>query len=194
MTSAWIASIAAEAAVEPIVCSQPLPQELFNEIPASTYDPNLWLYRERTIALLKRYVRMSIEVGRLPSLLGRELFRAKVSSYRVGTFEDAVIFVHDVERNLDQLEEFDQQLIATIVLQDHTRDEACARLRCGRRTIGRRFPEVLDHLSELFLRGGLLRPLPVVESREIPFEEKPCQEGETTEFPVSDCSDSENNF
>lgn len=42
-------------------------------------DPDLWLYRERTIALLKRYLRISIEVGRLPSLLGRELFRSKVS-------------------------------------------------------------------------------------------------------------------
>ena len=38
-------------------------------------DPDIWLYRERTIALLKRYLRISIEVGRLPSLLGRELFR-----------------------------------------------------------------------------------------------------------------------
>jgi hypothetical protein len=35
-------------------------------------DPDLWLYRERTIALLKRYLRISIEVGRLPSLLGRD--------------------------------------------------------------------------------------------------------------------------
>lgn len=38
-------------------------------------DPDLWLYRERTTALLRRYLRISIEVGRLPSLLGRELFR-----------------------------------------------------------------------------------------------------------------------
>jgi hypothetical protein len=33
-------------------------------------DPDLWLYRKRTVALLKRYLRISIEVGRLPSLLG----------------------------------------------------------------------------------------------------------------------------
>ncbi len=35
-------------------------------------DPDLWLYRDRTLALLKRYMRLSVEVGRLPSLLGRE--------------------------------------------------------------------------------------------------------------------------
>jgi len=51
-------------------------------------DPDLWAYRERTIALLRRYLRISIEVGRLPSLLGRELFRSKVTSYRMSSFED----------------------------------------------------------------------------------------------------------
>ena len=38
------------------------------------YDPDIWLYRQRTVGLLKRYLRMSVEVGRLPSLLGREFF------------------------------------------------------------------------------------------------------------------------
>src|SRR5579864_1098219 len=52
-------------------------------------------YRGRTVAMLRRYMRYSIETGRLPSLLGREFFRAKVTSYTVVTFEDRVIFVHD---------------------------------------------------------------------------------------------------
>ena len=79
----------------------------------SVSDPKFWLYRERTIALLRRYLRISIEVGRLPSLLGRELFRSKVTSYRMSSFEDAVIFVHDVERALDQLDTFAKDLVAT---------------------------------------------------------------------------------
>src|SRR5437764_12327410 len=66
------------------------------------FDPDLWLYRERTVALLKRYLRISLEVGRLPSLLGRELFRSKVTSYRMSSFAAGVIFVHDVECALDQ--------------------------------------------------------------------------------------------
>ena len=37
----------------------------------SAAGPALWVYRERTLALLHRYFRMSIEVGRLPSILGR---------------------------------------------------------------------------------------------------------------------------
>jgi|SRR5271169_6008166 len=42
----------------------------------------------------------SIETGRLPSLLGRAFFRAKVTSYTMVTFEDRVIFVHDIEKCL----------------------------------------------------------------------------------------------
>ena len=43
-------------------------------------------YRGRVVAMLRRYMRYSIETGRLPSLLGREFFRAKVTSYTVVTF------------------------------------------------------------------------------------------------------------
>lgn len=123
-------------------------------------DPDLWLYRGRTIALLKRYLRLSIEVGRLPSLLGRELFRSKVTSYRMSSFEDAVIFVHDVEGVLDQLDDLGKDVIAVIAFQDYSRDEAAEVLRCGRRTVCRHFMDTVDHISELFLEGGLLNRLP----------------------------------
>jgi hypothetical protein len=51
--------------------------------------------------------------GRLPSLLGREFFRTRVTSYHAGTFEDAVIFVHDVASGLAQLGGFENKLIAS---------------------------------------------------------------------------------
>lgn len=120
-------------------------------------DPDLWLYRDRTIAMLRRYARLSVEVGRLPSLLGREFFRTHVTSYSVSTFEDAVIFVHDVERSLEKLDPFSQNLIAKIVLQEYTQDEAAKLLHCCRRTVGRRYIESVDYLSHIFLHGGLLR-------------------------------------
>lgn len=124
------------------------------------FDPDLWLYRERTIALLRRYLQSSIEIGRLPSLLGRELFRSKVTAYHMSSFEDGVIFVHDVEHALDQLSDFWKQLIAVIVFQDYTQDEAADVLHCARRTVNREFWLALDHVSELFLAGGLLNRLP----------------------------------
>ena len=146
----------------------------------STFDPDLWLYRERTVALLRRYLRISLEVGRLPSLLGRELFRSKVTSYRMASFEDGVIFVHDVERLLDQLNELHRRLIAAIVFQEYTQDEAAEVLRCARRTVCREFPQALDRMSDLFLAGGLLNRLPEANCGKL------CQEGETLDFSLSE--------
>ena len=150
-------------------------------------DPDLWLYRDRTSAMLRRYFRYSIEVGRLPSLLGREFFRTRVTSYRVGTFEDAVIFVHDVERCLDQLDDFERTVIGKVVLQDFSHDEAARLMGCWRRTVGRRLPEALDHLSEVFLAAGLLARLP---ARNL-AEEKTCQEAKANENESSDCEQTE---
>ena len=150
-------------------------------------DPDLWLYRDRTVAMLKRYLRLSIEVGRLPSLLGREFFRSRVTSYHVSTFEDSVIFVHDVERSLERLDEFDQELIAKIVLQEYSQEETAHLLGCWRRTVGRRYPEALDELSKIFLNGGLLNRLVEAEER----SRESCQEGKSEEIRVSDWEDAE---
>lgn len=152
----------------------------FQTEPDSSFDPDLWLYRERTVALLRRYLQSSIEIGRLPSLLGRELFRSKVTSYHMHSFEDGVIFVHDVEHTLDQLSDFGKQLIATIIFQDYTRDEAAEILRCGRRTICREFAAALDRVSELFLAGGLLNRLPDLACGKL------CQEGAEGQFSLND--------
>jgi hypothetical protein len=119
-------------------------------------NPDLWMYRKRTVALLRRYLRFSLETGRLPSLVGRELFRAKVTCYTTTTFEDRVIFVHDVEKSLERLEYWDQQLIARIIFQEHSEEQTARILHWGLRTIERRLPQVLDLLSEDFLRVGLL--------------------------------------
>jgi hypothetical protein len=144
---------------------------------------DLWLYRDRTLAILRRYFRFSIEVGRLPSLLGRELFRARVSSYSAGTFEDAVIFVHDVEQCLEDLNQFDRKVLGKVVFQDYTQDEAAHLLGCGRKKIWRRVPEILDVVSEKLLEHGLLYRFPV----KTPIAQKSCQGGKNSQFLVSDC-------
>jgi hypothetical protein len=123
-------------------------------------NPDLWLYRKRTVGLLRRYWRFSLETGRLPSFVGREFFRAKVTYYTATTFEDRVIFVRDVEKSLDRLEYWDQQLIARIILQEHSQEQAARILHWGLRTVERRLPQVLDLLSEDFLRVGLLAAAP----------------------------------
>jgi hypothetical protein len=123
-------------------------------------NPDLWIYRKRTVALLRRYLRFSLETGRLPSFVGREFIRAKATSYTTTTFEDRVIFVRDVEKSLDRLEYWDQQLIARLILQEYSQEQGARILHCGLRTIERRLPQVLDLLSEDFLRVGLLSEAP----------------------------------
>ena len=155
-------------------------------------DPELSLYREHTIGLLRRYFRMSIELGRLPSVIGREFFRAKVSSYRVHNFEDVVILVHDVDSCLAKLERFEQELVARVILQEYSHAEAAAVLKCTRRTVTRRLPDALDLLSKIFLETGLLRPMgearPAGRSARKPPAESAkneCQEPENGELDVS---------
>lgn len=128
-----------------------------------SYDLDSWeaerlrrIYRGRTVAMLRRYMRYSIETGRLPSLLGREFFRANITAYTVVTFEDRVIFVHDMETCLGKLDEFSRQLIARHILQEHDQASTARLLNCAERTVRACIPMVLDLLSDILLEVGLL--------------------------------------
>ena len=140
------------------------------------------IYRGRTVAMLRRYMRYSIETGRLPSLLGGEMFRAKVTTYTVVTFEDRVIFVHDMEKCLGRLDEFSRQLIARHILQEHDQAATGRLLQCTERTVRTYVPVVLDLLSQILVEVGLLERL---DSN----SKKSCQGGKSDLFPVSDCED-----
>lgn len=118
--------------------------------------PELSIYRDHCIALLRRYFCISVEVGRLPAILGRELFTARWQDFHVHSFEDTALFVIDVEHCLDRLPPFDKELIAHIVLQEYTEEETARLLHCGARTIRRRLPDALDCLTEMFLRRRML--------------------------------------
>lgn len=143
------------------------------------------IYRGRTINMLRRYMRYSHETGRLPSLLGREFFRAKVTSYTVVTFEDRVIFVHDMETCLNKLDEFSRELIARHILQEHDQEATARLLGCSQRTVRTYVPIALDVLGEILLDLGLME-------RISPKQQKSCQGGKRAENFVSDCVTSNN--
>ena len=125
--------------------------------------PEMLCFRGQTLALIRHFFEISSQVGRVSSLLGREFFRAKCSSYRLVTFEDAVIFVHDVEHCLDRLDWFERQILARIVLQGHDQGQTAWLLHTDRRTIEHRYPEALDSLTEIFLSVGMMTLLPMHE-------------------------------
>jgi len=170
------------------------------------------IYRGRTAGMLHRYMRYALETGRIPSILGGEFFRSRVTSYSVSTFEDRAIFVHDMEKCLARLDELSRQVLARIVLQGHGHDEAARLFGCTRMTIHRNLTEALDRMADILLEVGLLEALPAeVSLRDGPFAETPsaeaaasendapevqispvektCQGGEATDFLLSDCED-----
>ncbi|HTS37818.1 MAG TPA: hypothetical protein VMH04_19240 [Candidatus Solibacter sp.] len=156
--------------------------EEYREADAEYNNRERRIYRARTIALLRKYMKYAIECGRLPSLLGREFFRTQVTSHTVVTFEDRVIFVHDMEMCLKKLDEFSQQLIARHILQEHDCWETAKLLHCNERTVRRLTPMALDLMTEALLDAGLMDRLDL-------NSENSCQGGFEEQNSVSDCEE-----
>jgi len=144
-TQSW--SLSGQAEVPPSV--------IFGET-----ELDLWPYRVRTVALLRRYARASVEIGRLPSLLGREFFRSRVTSYSMGSFEDVVIFVTDMEHTIEELDALEKKLVAMSVLEEYSIPEISRLLAYPQRTVERLLQGSIDQLSRILLARGLLERLP----------------------------------
>jgi DNA-directed RNA polymerase specialized sigma24 family protein len=78
------------------------------------------------------------------------------SSRPIRTFEDAVIFVLDMEKCLDQLGSLDRQMLSRIVLQEYTQAEAASLIGMSVRTVSYKFPMALDRLTEKLIERSLL--------------------------------------
>jgi hypothetical protein len=113
-------------------------------------------YRKHTENLLRRYLYASMQVGRSPDILGECVGRGWVSSRKVRTFEDALIFVLDVERCLGRLEKIEQQMITRRVLQEYSYPETARLLRVSLSTVYQKFPLALDRLTEELVGSDLL--------------------------------------
>ncbi len=122
-------------------------------------QPELAFYRKYTEAMLRRYNRLSMESGRAPSLLGREMFRGHVTHYRVEGFDDVVIFVHDIEQCLKLLDRDESHLIRRIAIQEYTQIEVARMLRVPTRTLVRNYDRSIDTLTRILLDRRILKPL-----------------------------------
>ena len=99
-----------------------------------------------------------------------------MTSYTVVTFEDRVIFVHDMEKCLAKLDEFSRQLIARHILQEHDQAATGKLLHCTERTVRAYVPVVLDLLVEILLDVGLMERLDSDRKNS-------CQGGKSDQFP-----------
>jgi hypothetical protein len=117
----------------------------------------LRMYRSLTFNLLRKYFRLSLSLGRLPSLVGRECFRTRYELQN-HTFEDSVIFVHDMERCLARLDDVSKEMISLIVFQDFSWRQCARLMNCPLRTVTRTFSLGLDLLTKVMLRVGVIEP------------------------------------
>ena len=117
---------------------------------------NMAFYRKHTESLLKRYLYASMQVGRAPSILGNPVARGWASSRPIRSFEDAIIFVIDIENCLSRLGSLDRELLSRIVLQQYTQAETAPLLGMSSRNVSSKFQLALDRLTEKLLEADLL--------------------------------------
>ncbi|HVP49944.1 MAG TPA: hypothetical protein VMT56_01850 [Candidatus Bathyarchaeia archaeon] len=113
-------------------------------------------FRSQALAIVRHFFEIATQVGRLPSIMGREFFRAKVSHHRIPSFEEQAVFVHDVELALSRLNESDAEVIALVGLFQYSLTDVATMLGRSRSGVAARFADSLDHLAETFLEFGLL--------------------------------------
>ncbi len=124
----------------------------------SVPTPQLAFYRKYTESMLERCLGMSLEAARVPSLMGRELFRGNVSHSRTTGFDDVVHFVLDIENCMKLLSPGKQHLMRRIAMQGYSQGEAAAMLGISLSTTVRRYNEGLDELTAILIDRGLLQP------------------------------------
>ena len=116
-------------------------------------------YRMYTERLLGRYMRTSMQMGRSGSVLGNLVVRGKASHTGVRSFEDAIIFVHDMDNCLKKLDRGSRELLSRIALQEFTQQEVAEMLGVSARSVVRRYLEALDRLTVILLQVQLLEEM-----------------------------------
>ena len=118
---------------------------------------SLAFYRKHTESLLRRYLYVSMQVGRTQSAMTEPVERGNVSHRRLRTFEDAVIFVLDVEACLGKLSALERILLNRIVIQEYTQAEVAAMLGISMRAVIYKLPLALDRMTRVLLDSDLLQ-------------------------------------
>jgi hypothetical protein len=114
--------------------------------------------RFRVVRVLRRFVRLSLTSGRLPSLLGREVIPDDGGWQLTSAIERAAVFVADVGLCLADLPLPERRIIGVCILADSPDRQAAHRLGLHRLEMYRRLGVALDRLHEMFCARGILPP------------------------------------
>lgn len=117
---------------------------------------DLYFLRAHTHGLLRRFLYASFQPCRVGSVLRDPVGRGWVSSRPILTFEDALIFVHDMERCLKTLPSLDRDILTRCVLQEYTQPEAAVLLGMSARTISYKYAAAMDRLTAKLIEDEIL--------------------------------------
>ena len=118
------------------------------------FDP--YFCRMHTHGLLRRYLYASVQTSRTASNLADSIGRGWVSSRPLTSFEDVVIFVHDMAKCIRALPSLDRDILTRVIIQEYTQSEAAQLLGMSPRTLSYKLPAALDRLSEKLIEARLL--------------------------------------
>jgi DNA-directed RNA polymerase specialized sigma24 family protein len=119
-------------------------------------SPEDYFLRSATHALLRRYIYAAMQPCRIASTLDIPIGRGWASSRRIRTFEDALIFVFDMEKCLNSLDARDRDMLSHLVIQEYTQAETATLLGISTRALSYKFPAALDRLTKKLIDAELL--------------------------------------
>jgi DNA-directed RNA polymerase specialized sigma24 family protein len=125
-------------------------------IPEMVDEMAVQFYRSQAHGLLRRYFYAAMQTSRTASTLQNPNDGGWVSSRPIHSFEDAVIFVRDMERAIEKLPSLDRDILNRVVIQEYTQAEAAQLLGMAARTMAYKFPAALDRLSRKLIEMELL--------------------------------------
>lgn len=121
-----------------------------------TEEIELCFLRAHARVLLRRYLYASMQLSRVGSTLHDPVGRGWVSSLPITCFEDAAIFVHDMEKCIKALPSLDRDILNRVVIQEYTHAEAAMLLGMSARTMAYRLPAAMDRLTRKLIDAELL--------------------------------------
>ena len=128
------------------------------------------MFRKHTLKLLRYYFKLSLDYGRIPSVLGGRATRARVSHKKMYSIEDETIFLHDMNRCMEQeLSETELRIVALVVFMDHTFEQTGAILQYCEKQVRRIYPHAIDRLTRAFCERELLDSVELMKGKKKPM-------------------------
>ena len=127
--------------------------------PAEETDPRpeMVCFRSQTLAMVRHYFELSSQFGRLPSLMGREFFRARSRIMPFPASRNRPCSCAISSCRIGRLSAEHQEIVTIAGIYHFTHEEIAQMLHMSRSSVRMWFAEALDALSEIFLEAGVLR-------------------------------------